>query len=105
MFIENTRYEWFLVTTTVLNIKINEAENKKPATSSLVTATVLNTKIWDVEKTMPGHAKCITTKKFNKLTAENIKERVKQADSVSDNDFDNKIKSFNKELRKRKQNI
>ena len=54
---------------------------------------------------MPGHAKCITTKEFNKLTAENIKERVKQADSVSDNDFDNKIKSFNKELRKRKQNI
>ena len=45
MFIENTRYEWFLVTTTVLNIKINEAENKTTATSSLVTATVLNTKI------------------------------------------------------------
>ena len=33
-----------LLTTTVLNTKISEAENKIPDTSSLVTAAVLNTR-------------------------------------------------------------
>ena len=32
------------MTTTVLNTKISEVENKIPNTSNLVTATVLNTK-------------------------------------------------------------
>ena len=38
-----------LVTTTVLNTKISEAENKIPDAISLVTTTVLNTKIGEVE--------------------------------------------------------
>ena len=38
-----------LVTTTVLNTKINEVENKLPNTSNLVTTNVLNTKIGEVE--------------------------------------------------------
>ena len=38
-----------LVTTTVLNTKLSEVENKTPNTSSLVTTTVLNTKISEVE--------------------------------------------------------
>ena len=38
-----------LVTTTVLNTKISEAENKIPNTSSLMTTTVLNTKISEFE--------------------------------------------------------
>ena len=33
------------MTTTVLNIKINEVENKIPNTSNIVTTTILNTKI------------------------------------------------------------
>ena len=38
------------VTTTVLNTKISEVENKLPVTSGLVATTVLNTKINEVEK-------------------------------------------------------
>ena len=38
-----------LVTTTVLNTKISEVENKIPNISSLVTTTVLSTKISGVE--------------------------------------------------------
>ena len=59
------------MTTTVLNTKISEIENKIPDTSSLVTSTVLNTKIREVESKISDHAKYITTQEFNKLTAEN----------------------------------
>ena len=38
-----------LVTTTALNTKISEVENKIPDTSSLVSTTVLNTKISEIE--------------------------------------------------------
>ena len=38
------------VTTTVLNTKIGEVENKLPVISGLVATTVLNTKIIEVEK-------------------------------------------------------
>ena len=36
--------------TTILNIKVNELENKVPNTSNLVTTTVLNIKISEVER-------------------------------------------------------
>ena len=52
-----------VVTTTVLNKKISELENKTPDSSSLVTATVLN---------IPNHAKYTTTQEFNKLSAEHF---------------------------------
>ena len=39
-----------LVTTTVWNTKISEAENKIPNTNSLVTTTFLNTKINEVSE-------------------------------------------------------
>ena len=42
------------MTTTALNTKISEAENKIPDTSSLVTATILNTKISEVENEIPS---------------------------------------------------
>ena len=87
-----------LVTTTVLNTKISEVENKILNTSSLVTTTVLNTKIGEVDNKISDHAKYITTQESNKLTAENFKERLKQADLVSKNDFDNKLISFNKKI-------
>ena len=54
------------MTTTVLNTKINEVENKIPDTSILVTTTVLNRKITEVED---------KTLEFNKVTADNFKER------------------------------
>ena len=84
--------------TTVLNTKISRVKNKITHTSSLVTATVLNTKIGEVEGKIPNHDVYITTQEFNKLTAENFKERLKQADLVSNDDFDNKLIRFSKEI-------
>ena len=40
----------------------------------------------------------ITAQEFNKLTAENLSARLKQADLVSKSDFDNKQTSFNKQI-------
>ena len=86
------------MTTTVLNTKISEFENKIPNTSSLVTTTVFNTNISEVEKKIPDHAKYITTSEFNKLTAEDFAARLKQADLVTKIDFDNKLTSFNRKI-------
>ena len=87
-----------LVTTTVLNTKINEVENKILDASSLMTTTVLNTKIVEIENKIPDHAKYITTQEFNKLTAENFASRLNQANLVSKTDFDNKLISFNRKI-------
>ena len=84
------------MTTTVLNTKISEVKNKVPNTSSLVTTTVLNTKISEFENKIPNHDKFINTPEFNKLTAEGFGARLKQANLVSNTDFDNKIISFNR---------
>ena len=48
----------------VLNIKISVVENKIPYTSSLMTTTVLNTKIQKVRNNISDHAKYIITKKL-----------------------------------------
>ena len=85
-----------LVTTTVLNTKICEVENKIPDTSSLVTTIILNTKISEVEIKIPDSSKYITTQEFNKLTAENMAARLKQVDLANKTDFDNKLTSFNR---------
>ena len=77
-----------LVTTTVLNTKLSEVENKIQHTSSSLTTTVLIAKIGKVENKFHNHNAHITTKKYNKLTAEDFKE---QADLISKNDFDNKL--------------
>ena len=53
------------MTTTILNTKSSEVENKIPDTSSLATKTVLNTKISEVENKIPENSKYITTKYFN----------------------------------------
>ena len=42
------------MTTTVLNTKISDVENKIPNTSSFVTTTVLNISISDVENKIPN---------------------------------------------------
>ena len=55
-----------LVTTTVLNTKISEVDNKIPNTYSLVTTTVSNTKNSEVENRIPDNSKYITTQEFNK---------------------------------------
>ena len=48
------------MTTTVLNKKISEAENKIPDTNSLVATTFLNSKS-KIENKIPDHTKYITT--------------------------------------------
>ena len=71
---------------------------KIPDTSSLVTTTVLNTKISEVENKILSHDKYITTTEFNKLTAENFAARLKQANLVTKTGFGNKLTSFNKRI-------
>ena len=80
------------MTTTDLNTKISEVENKIPDTSNLVTTNVLNTKINEVESKIPNHDKYITTPEFNKLTAENFTGRLKQANLASDYDITDFVK-------------
>ena len=86
------------MTTTVLNTKNIEAENKIANTKGLMTTTILNTKISEVENKIPNHDKYITTPELNKLTVENVTARLKQADLVSKTDFDNKLTSFNRKI-------
>ena len=85
------------MTTTVLNTKISENENKIPDTS-LVTTTTLNTKISEVENKTPDNSKYITTEEFNKLTAEHFAARSKLANFVNTTDFDNELTSLNKRI-------
>ena len=61
-----------------------------------MTTTVLNRKISEVENKISNHDKYITTLalEFNRLTA----ERLIQANSVSKNNFDNKLISFNRKI-------
>ena len=93
-----------IVTTTVLNTKTSELENKIPDTISLVTTTVLNTKIGEVEKNFFDHAKYINTQEFNKLNAESFAARLKQPNFFNKTDFDNKLISFNKKVTSNKTN-
>ena len=71
---------------------------KIPDTNGLVTTTILNTKISQVENKIPDHAKYITTQEFNKLTEQNFAARLMKPDLVSKIDFDNKLTSFTKRI-------
>ena len=63
-----------------------------------MTTTVLNTKISEVQNKLSDNSNYITTKEFNKLTAEKFSIRLKQADLVSETDFDNKLTGFNRKI-------
>ena len=69
-----------------------------PDNSILVTTFVLNTKINEVENKVPDDAKYVTTQEFNNLTADNFKERLKQVNLVSKTDFANKLISFDRKI-------
>ena len=60
--------------------------------------TVFNTKISKVGNKIPAHAKYTTTQEFNKLTAETLPARLRQANLVSKTEFDNRLVSFNREI-------
>ena len=63
-----------------------------------MTTTVLNTKISEFEDKIPDNPKNITTQEFYKLTAENFAARLNQCDLVNKTDFDNKLTSFNRQI-------
>ena len=63
-----------------------------------MTTTVLNTKISEAENKIPNHDKYITTPKFSKLTAAYFSTRLKKATLVTKTDFDNKPATFNKRI-------
>ena len=66
-----------------------------PDTSVLVTTTVLNTNITEAENKIPDNSKYITSQEFNQLKTENVEERLTQADFVNETGFDKKWTSFN----------
>ena len=84
-----------LVTTTLLNTKIGEVENKIPDTNGLVTTIVLNTKIGEVEnkirnvndlfnktvynaKISDSEKKYFITSDFNKFTGVKFDAKIKK---------------------------
>ena len=98
-----------------LNTKITEIENKIPsitglATNSaliavvnkiqnvgnLVTKTDYNTQISEIEKKVSdhNHDKHITTSEFNRLTTENFKARLAQANLITKADLDTELKKI-----------
>ena len=76
------------------NSALTAFENKIPNPSNLVTKTNYNTKISEIENKIidHNHGKYITTQEFNRLTTENVKARLKEADLVTKTDFDTQFK-------------
>ena len=66
-----------LVTTTVLNTKISEVENKIPDTKGLVTTIVLNAKISEVEIKIPNHDKYIATPELKRFNSRKFCSKIK----------------------------
>ena len=85
-------------------------ENKIPNVSNLVKKTDYNTKITEIENkitTDHDHDRYVTTQEFNKLTSENFTARLAQANLASKSDianfvrktdFEDKLKSLNKNV-------
>ena len=63
-----------------------------------MTTTVLNTKISEIENKIPDNSKYVFIQQFNKLTVENFAARLKQANLVSKTDFDNKLATINRRI-------
>ena len=93
------------MTTTILNTKISEVENKIPDTSGLVTTTVLNTEISEVENKIVSvsglvkktdydakikdiEEKHFTTDDYNKFTIDILDAKIKQKELVNKSDID-----------------
>ena len=92
------------ITGLATNSTLTAVENKIPDVSGLVTKTDYNSKISDIEKKIADHNqdKYTTTSEFNKLTTENFKTILAQADLVTKTDFDTKLQSLNKMSNKKK---
>ena len=80
------------------NSTLTVVENKIPDISNLVKKTVFNTKISETEDKVSDHEhdKYSTTSEFIKLTTENFKARLAQANLITKTDFDAKFIILNK---------
>ena len=63
-----------------------------------MTTTFLNTKISEVENKIPHNFKYIITQEFIMLTAKKFAARLKQADFLNKGNFDNTLTRFNKRI-------
>ena len=79
------------------NSALTAVENKRPDGSSLVKKTDYNTKNSEIEKKLTDHDhnKYITTPEFNMLTAENFAAILKQANLVTNANFDDRLTRLN----------
>ena len=94
------------MTTTILNTKIGEAENKIPVVNGLVTATVLDTKINEAENKIPVvsglvmkknydakildiEKKYFTTSDYNKFMKDITGAKIKEKELVDKSDISN----------------
>ena len=77
-----------LKTNASLNDEINEVKNKISSITNLATSTALTV----VENKIPGRGKYITTPESNRLTAENLTLRLKQANLANKDDTADSIK-------------
>ena len=86
---------------------LNTVENKIPSVSNLVKKTDYNTKVTEIENkpTDHNHGEYIDTQGFNKLAADVFNAKLAQANLIAKRNFDAKLSSLNKKLRKTKQNI
>ena len=75
-----------LVTTTILNIKISEIENKIPNISDLIKKEDQHAEISDIE------GKYFTTSDYNKFTSEILDAKIKQKGLVNKSDISNLVK-------------
>ena len=82
------------------NLAMTAVENKIPNVSGLVKKTDYNTKINEIESKIidHNHDKYITAPEFNKLTTENFKARLKQADLGTKAEFDTKLQDISNRI-------
>ena len=75
-------------------------ENKITDFSNLVKKTDYNTGISEIENKVSDHDRdeYIITPEFNKITTENFKARLAQANLVAKADFDTKLVNLNKKI-------
>ena len=81
-----------LATNSALIAVVNKIQN----VGNLVTKTDYNTQISEIEKKVSdhNHDKYITTSEFNRLTTENFKARLAQANLITKADLDTELKKI-----------
>ena len=82
------------------NSGLTAVENEIPNVSGLDTKTDYNTKINEIEKKIPDHDhdKYITTSEFNKLTTENFKARLAQANLETKTILDTELQDISNRI-------